>query len=56
MSNAKWSFYCIDNGGKHQSFTVSAADKIAAINKGMERAKKHAKGDITTWECRLSRA
>ena len=54
---AKWSFNCIDNGGKKQFFTVSAPDKITAIKKGMERAKKHASGDISpTWTCKLIKA
>jgi hypothetical protein len=53
---AKWYFRAIDNGGKHQTFTVSANSKPEAINKGMEKAKKHAAGDITTWNCSLKTA
>ena len=49
----KWSFYCNDNGGSKQMFVVSAKGKTDAIKKGFERAKKNARGDITSWECRL---
>lgn len=49
----KWSFYCNDNGGKKQMLIVSAKDKTDAIKKGFERAKKNARGDITSLECRL---
>ena len=48
-----WSFTCIDNGGKRQSLKIKAADKQTAINKGFEKARKEAKGDITTWGCSL---
>lgn len=51
---AKWTFSARDNGGKHQVFTVKARDKTEAIRKGFERAKKHAAGDIISWECRLN--
>lgn len=30
MTNYKFSFHCVDNGGKHQAFTVSAPNKAAA--------------------------
>ena len=51
---AKWSFNCTDNGGKYQHFIVSAPDKTTAIKKGLDRAKKHAAGDIgPTWRCSL---
>ena len=30
---AKWSFYAIDNGGKKQFFTVTAATRAEAIDK-----------------------
>lgn len=53
---AKWTFTARDNGGKFQVFTVSAASKPDAINKGIEKAKKHAAGDITTWDCTLKQA
>lgn len=54
---AVWQFTCRDNGGKFQTFEVKANDKTTAINKGMARAKKHAKGDIGyNWDCRLKRA
>lgn len=53
---ATWSFHCHDNGGKQQAFAVKAKDKTEAIKKGFERAKKHAKGDIGAWECRLVQA
>lgn len=51
MTKYKFTFYCIDNGGKKQCFTVKAVDKAAAIAAGMERAKKHAAGNINNWEC-----
>lgn len=51
----KFSFYCIDNGGKRQAFTVTASDKREAIEKGMKKAKKNAKGDLNNWECKLIR-
>lgn len=52
---AKWTFSARDNGGKHQVFTVTAPDKTTAIKKGMERAKKHASGDICpNWTCKLN--
>lgn len=50
---AKWYFSCIDNGSKRQCFTVAASSKPDAIKKGMDRAKKHAAGDITTFNCSL---
>lgn len=50
---AKWYFSARDNGGKFQTFTVTAVTKPEAIDKGIERAKKHAAGDITTWSCSL---
>ena len=54
---ATWSFRCIDNGGKRQSFTIKASDKTQAIDKAMARAKKNARGDIyPTWDCRLIKA
>lgn len=53
---AKWYFSAIDNGGKHQHFTITAATKPEAIEKGHEKAKKHAAGDITTWNCSLKSA
>jgi hypothetical protein len=53
---AKWYFNATDNGGKVQSFTVTAPSKTEAINKGFEKAKKKAVGDITTWRCTLKSA
>lgn len=53
---AKWGFTCIDNGRKRQSFTVTAGSKSEAEKKGFQKAKKAAKGDIITWECRLNMA
>ena len=51
---AKWTFSCLDNGGYRQCFDVSANDKTSAIKKGMERAKKKAKGEIGfNWKCSL---
>ena len=49
----KWSFEYIDNGGGHQYFFVRAKDKAEAIDKGMKRAKLHAKGDCNKWDCHL---
>jgi hypothetical protein len=53
---SKWSFTCRDNGGKFQALTISAGNKTDAINKGFEKARKTAKGDITSWNCSLKRA
>lgn len=53
MYTYTWKFKCHDNGGKFQQFNVKADNKTDAINKGMERAKKHANGDIHSWECIL---
>lgn len=54
MTNYKFSFHCVDNGGKHQAFTVSAPSKAAAIDKALKKARKNAAGDICgTWEIRL---
>lgn len=44
MTNYKFSFHCVDNGGKHQAFTVSAPNKAAAIEKAMKKARKNAAG------------
>lgn len=49
--NHTFNFRCVDNSGKHQIFKVKAPSKEKAIDKGCKRAQKHAKGDITTWEC-----
>ena len=49
----RWYFECMDNGGKRQFFTVTAKSKPDAIKKGMEKAKKAASGDVTSWSCRL---
>lgn len=49
-----WIFSCIDNGGYHQAFKVLATSKPAAIEAGFMRARKKAKGDIFSWECKLS--
>lgn len=51
---AKWSFSCMDNGGKRQAFTIKADDKTTAIKTGFTKAEKAAKGDIITWNCKLS--
>ena len=53
---AKWIFTAHDNGGKNQVLKITATSKTEAINKGMERAKRHATGDINTWNCRLHTA
>ena len=51
---ATWSFAIGDNGGKRQYFKVKASSKPEAIEKGMARAKKNAKGDLScSWECKL---
>lgn len=51
---AKWSFSAQDNSGKKQVFTVTASNKLEAIKKGVERAKKNAKGDLCpSWTCTL---
>ena len=51
---AKWNFSCIDNGGKHQHFTVKASSKPEAIEKAFRKAEKAAAGDIISWHCPLS--
>ena len=53
---AKWYFSARDNGGKFQTFTVTAASKLEAIDKGLQKAKKKAAGDITNWNCSLRAA
>ena len=53
---AKWTFMAHDNGGKRQIITVTAGNKTDAINKGFEKAKKNAAGDINTWTCTLKSA
>jgi hypothetical protein len=50
---AKWTFTARDNGGKFQCIKITANDKTTAISKGLEKAKKKAAGDITTWNCSL---
>ena len=50
---AKWTFYFSDNGGKKQSFVVTAKSKPEAIEKGMKKAQKNAKGDCIRWDCSL---
>lgn len=52
----KWNFSCRDNGGKYQHFTVAAKSKPEAIEKAIQKAKKQAAGDITTWNCNLRSA
>lgn len=47
-------YNCVDNGGKHQAFTVSAPNKAAAIEKALKKAEKNAAGDICgRWEIKL---
>lgn len=54
MTNYKFSFHCVDNGGKHQAFIVSAPNKAAAIDKALKKVRKNAAGDICgSWEIRL---
>lgn len=56
MSGIMFSFSCVDNSGKRQSFTIkNAVNMQDAIDKGFKKATKNAKGDITTWECKLIR-
>ena len=43
MTNYKFSFHCVDNGGKHQAFTVSAPNKAAAIEKAMKKDSRLAR-------------
>lgn len=51
---ATWIFRCQDNNGKRQFFKVKANSKLEAVNKGFEKARKNAKGDISyNWECNL---
>ena len=52
---AVWTFRCIDNGGKRQFFDIKADSKPEAIDKGMKKAQKNAKGDLNNWECCLKR-
>nr|DAQ00847.1 MAG TPA: hypothetical protein [Caudoviricetes sp.] len=51
----RFNFACRDNGGKYQSFAVSASTKYEAIHKAFKKANKAAAGSITSWECRLAR-
>ena len=53
---AKWNFSCRDNGGRYQHFVVAANSKPEAINKAIQKARKQAAGDITTWNCSLRSA
>ncbi len=50
----RFNFACRDNGGKYQSFAVSAASKDEAIHKAFKKANKAAAGSITSWDCRLA--
>lgn len=50
---ATWSFYAADNGGKKQFCKIKANSKTDAIEKGMNRARKYAAGDIIAWDCKL---
>ena len=50
----RFNLACRDNGGKYQSFAVSASSKDEAIHKAFKKANKAAAGDITSWECRLA--
>lgn len=53
MTRGKFYFSCIDNSGKRQHFIVSAGNKPDAIKAGLTKARKYAKGDITSWNCNL---
>lgn len=48
-----WYFTARDNGGKFQGFKIKAADKKQAIDKGFFKARKQARGAITSWNCTL---
>lgn len=50
----RFNFACRDNGGKYQSFAVSASSKDEAIHKAFKKANKAAAGSITSWDCRLA--
>ena len=54
MTKYDWTFVARDNGGGYQVIKVKASSKTQAIDKGMTKAKIKAKGDITTWDCRLN--
>lgn len=57
MKKYTFIFTCTDNGGKHQTFKVKAADMQEAIRKGFKTAKKNAAGDINgSWDCHLDYA
>lgn len=49
----RFNFVCHDNGGKYQSFAVSAGDKNEAIHKALKKANKVAAGSITSWHCQM---
>ena len=51
---ATWSFFAGDNGGKKQFIKIKANSKPEAIEKGMQKAKKNAAGDIIAWGCKLA--
>ena len=53
---AKWGFTCMDNGQKRQAFTVTAKNRTEAEEKAFKKAKKNARGDIISWNCRLNMA
>ena len=55
MNKPKWYFRAIDNGGKKHAYHYTAKDKTEAINKGFEKTRKNAKGDINAWECELDK-
>lgn len=50
----KFTCYFIDNSGKRQYFSVKASDKASAIDKAFKKARKSAKGDIISWDVKLS--
>lgn len=53
MTNYTFHFYFMDNSGYRANFKIKANSKLAAIDKGFLKARKMAKGDITSWECKL---
>ena len=50
----KFMCYFIDNSGKRQNFSIKASDKASAIDKAFKKARKNAKGDIISWDVKLS--
>lgn len=50
-----FTFTARDNGGKFHCYKVKAKDKADAIRKGLDKARKNAKGDLNpNWQCKLN--